>query len=190
LLGWRQGGRAKKERSSNGMTHQIVSNEGDVLDSVGLRRALGRFATGVVVVATCTPEAELVGLTANSFAAVSLDPPLVLWSLNRKASSFSGFSRSAYFTVSILGAEQEALARHFAARRDDKFASVAFTRGHGGCPLIADSLATFECRAESSMDGGDHVVFLGRVLHATYREGVPLIFSAGQFLNRADFPVV
>jgi hypothetical protein len=94
LLGWRQVGRAKKERSSNGMTHQIVSNAGDALDSVGLRRALGRFATGVVVVATCTPEAELVGLTANSFAAVSLDPPLVLWSLNRKASSFSGFSRS------------------------------------------------------------------------------------------------
>ena len=169
------------------MTHQIVSSDGDVLDSAGLRRALGRFATGVVVIATCTPEAELVGLTANSFAAVSLDPPLVLWSLNRKASSFSGFSRSAHFTVSILGAEQEALARHFAARRDDKFATVAFTRGHGGCPLIADSLATFECRAVSKMDGGDHVVFLGRVLNATYREGDPLIFSAGQFLNRADF---
>jgi flavin reductase (DIM6/NTAB) family NADH-FMN oxidoreductase RutF len=169
------------------MTHQIVSNTGDVLDSVGLRQALGRFATGVAVVATCTPEAELVGLTANSFAAVSLDPPLVLWSLNRKASSFSGFARSGFFTVSILGVEQEALARHFATRRDDKFASVAFTRGHGGCPLLADSLATFECRAVSTLDGGDHLVFLGRVLHATYREGAPLIFSAGQFLNRADF---
>jgi flavin reductase (DIM6/NTAB) family NADH-FMN oxidoreductase RutF len=169
------------------MTHQVVSRAGDVLDSLGLRHALGRFATGVVVVATCTPEAELVGLTANSFAAVSLDPPLVLWSLNRKASSFSGFTRSGFFTVSILGAEQEALARHFATRKDDKFASVAFTRGHGGCPLIANSLATFECRAEATMDGGDHLVFLGRVLHATYREGEPLIFSAGQFLNRADF---
>ncbi len=152
------------------MTHQVVSRAGDVLDSVGLRHALGRFATGVAVVATCTPEAELVGLTANSFAA-----------------SFSGFTRSGYFAVSILGAEQEALARHFATRKDDKFASVAFTRGHGGCPLIANSLATFECRAEASMDGGDHLMFLGRVLHATYREGEPLIFSAGQFLNRADY---
>jgi flavin reductase (DIM6/NTAB) family NADH-FMN oxidoreductase RutF len=170
------------------MTHRTVSRNGDVLDNAGLRQALGRFATGVVVVATCTPEADLVGLTANSFAAVSLDPPLVLWSLNRKASSFSGFMRAGFFTVSILGAEQEALARHFATRRDDKFASVAFTRGHGGCPLITNSLATFECRAESTMDGGDHVVFLGRVLHATYREGTPLIFSAGQFLNRTDFP--
>jgi flavin reductase (DIM6/NTAB) family NADH-FMN oxidoreductase RutF len=169
------------------MTHQIVSRAGDVLDSVGLRRALGRFATGVVVVATCTPEDHLVGLTANSFAAVSLDPPLVLWSLNRKASSFSGFTRAGHFSVSILGAEQEALARHFATRKDDKFAAIAFTRGHGGCPLISNSLATFECQAEATMDGGDHVVFLGRVLHATYREGEPLIFSAGQFLNRADF---
>src|SRR5262245_24390881 len=170
------------------MTHQIVSRAGDVLDSVGLRHALGRFATGVVVVATCTPEADLVGLTANSFAAVSLDPPLVLWSLNRKASSFSGFTRPGFFTVSILGAEQEALARHFATRRDGKFATVAFTPGHGGGQLIADTLATFECRAESTMDGGVHVVFLGRVLHATYREGAPLIFSAGQFMIRVDFP--
>src|SRR5262245_51441063 len=142
--------------SSEGMTHQIVAPAGDALDSAGLRQALGRFATGVVVVATCTPEADLVGLTANSFAAVSLDPPLVLWSLNRNASSFSGFTRAGYFTVSILGAEQEALARHFATRRDDKFASVAFTRGHGGCPLILNSLATFECRAQATMDGGDH----------------------------------
>src|SRR5262245_47835496 len=116
------------------MTQQIVSSDGDVLDSAGLRQALGRFATGVVVIATCTPEAELVGLTANSFAAVSLDPPLVLWSLNRKASSFSGFSRSAHFTVSILGAEQEALARHFAARRDDELVAAAFTSGPGGLP--------------------------------------------------------
>ena len=170
------------------MTQQVVSRTGEVLDSVGLRQALGRFATGVVVVATCTPERDLVGLTANSFAAVSLEPPLVLWSLNRKASSFSGFTRSGHFSVSILGAEQEALARHFATRKDDKFATVDFKPGVGGCPLISDSLATFECRAEATMDGGDHVVFLGRVLHATYREGAPLIFSAGQFLNRAEFP--
>src|SRR5262245_66053071 len=100
------------------MTHQIVSSDGDVLDSAGLRQALGRFATGVVVIATCTPEAELVGLTANSFAAVSLDPPLVLWRLNRKASSFSGFSRSAHFAVSLLGVCDAAPVRHFPARRD------------------------------------------------------------------------
>jgi flavin reductase (DIM6/NTAB) family NADH-FMN oxidoreductase RutF len=171
------------------MTHETVSCEGDVLDSAGLRRALGRFATGVAVVATCAPpEGKLVGLTANSFAAVSLDPPLVLWSLSRNASSFASFTRAERFTVSILAAEQEALARHFATRSDDKFATVAYTLGRGGCPLIPGSLATFECVAESAVEGGDHVIFLGRVVEAKYREGEPLIFSGGQFLNRPAFP--
>ena len=111
------------------MTHQIVSCNGMCLDSAGLRQALGRFATGVAVVATCTPEADLSSASPPTpLPPFRSKPPLVPWSLQPQGVVLSGFARSGFFTVSILGAEQEALARHSATRRDDKFASVAFTR--------------------------------------------------------------
>jgi flavin reductase (DIM6/NTAB) family NADH-FMN oxidoreductase RutF len=167
------------------MTLQVVCCEGETVDSLRLRQALGRFATGVAVVGTRTPEGKLEGLTANSFAAVSLDPPLVLWSLRRSAPSYDSFKRSGFFSVSILSANQHAVARHFATRNSDKFLSTAFSLGRGGCPLIDDCLATFECQAQSTADGGDHLIFIGRVLEAKYGEGEPLIFNAGQYCTRA-----
>jgi len=151
------------------------------MDERHLRNALGRFVTGVTVITTRTAEGKLEGLTANSFAAVSLDPPLVLWSLKATASSLPSFESASHFAVNVLGAWQFALSDHFAKRNPDKFQSVVHAPGIGGCPLLFGALATFECTKQTSVVGGDHVVFFGRVERAAYRDGEPLIFSAGRY---------
>ena len=151
------------------------------MDERHLRNALGRFVTGVTVITTRTEAGKLEGLTANSFSAVSLDPPLVLWSLRSTASSLRSFEQSSHFAVNVLAAWQFALSEHFAKRNPDKFQSVVHAPGLGGCPLLFGALATFECVKETSVVGGDHVVFFGRIERAAYREGEPLVFSAGKY---------
>ena len=151
------------------------------MDERHLRNALGRFVTGVAIITTRTAAGKLEGLTANSFSAVSLDPPLVLWSLRAASSSLASFEHSEHFAVNVLDARQFALSEHFARRSPDKFRSVVHVAGLGGCPLLSGALATFECSKETTVVGGDHVVFFGRIARATYREGEPLIFSAGKY---------
>jgi flavin reductase (DIM6/NTAB) family NADH-FMN oxidoreductase RutF len=151
------------------------------IDYRPLRNALGRFATGVAVITTCTQDGKKEGLTCNSFSAVSLDPPLVLWSLRRDAASLASFMASGCFAVSVLSAGQSHLCRHFATACEDKFDSMFHREGLGNCPLLDEALATFECTVETALPGGDHMVFLGRVKRATYRDGEPLIFSAGRY---------
>ncbi|HEY7385968.1 MAG TPA: flavin reductase family protein [Beijerinckiaceae bacterium] len=167
------------------MTVHSISFDQDVIDQRHLRHALGRFATGVTVITTRTAEGKLEGLTANSFSAVSLDPPLVLWSLRRNASSLSSFSDSGYFAVNVLAANQCDLSRHFATPSKDRFAGTDYAVGLGGCPLLPDCLASFECSTEHTVTGGDHIIFIGRVLRATYRDGEPLIFSAGKYCTHS-----
>jgi flavin reductase (DIM6/NTAB) family NADH-FMN oxidoreductase RutF len=162
-----------------------VSFTPDQVDQRALRTALGRFATGVTVVTTRTPQGKLEGLTANSFSAVSLDPPLVLWSLKRNAPSLANFLASGYFAVNVLARAQEEIAHHFATRRRDKFAGVPQVPGLGGAPLLHGTLAAFECSTESTIESGDHVILLGRVHRASHRDGEPLIFSAGRYGTHA-----
>jgi flavin reductase (DIM6/NTAB) family NADH-FMN oxidoreductase RutF len=159
----------------------LVALDGGAMDERHLRNALGRFVTGVTVITTRTAAGKLEGLTANSFSAVSLDPPLVLWSLRSTASSLASFQQSSHFAVNVLAAWQFALSEHFAKRNPDKFQSVVHAPGLGGCPLLFGALATFECVKETSVVGGDHVVFFGRIERAAYREGEPLVFSAGKY---------
>jgi flavin reductase (DIM6/NTAB) family NADH-FMN oxidoreductase RutF len=154
---------------------------GSARDARHLRTALGRFVTGVTVITTRAPDGRLEGLTVNSFSAVSLEPPLVLWSLRDTATSLAGFENSGHFAVNVLGAWQAALAQHFAQRIDDKFSNVVHAPGLAGCPLLFGALATFECIKETTVAGGDHVVFFGRIERAAYREGEPLTFSAGKY---------
>jgi flavin reductase (DIM6/NTAB) family NADH-FMN oxidoreductase RutF len=158
-----------------------ISFEQDAIDQRDLRHALGRFATGVTVISTRTRHGKLEALTANSFSAVSLDPPLVLWSLRRDADSLPSFLDSGHFAVNVLAADQCDLSRHFAIRAENKFANLAYATGLGGCPLLSDTLASFQCTTENTVVGGDHIIFIGRVHRATYRDGEPLIFSAGQY---------
>ena len=155
------------------------------MDERHLRNALGRFVTGVTVITTRTADGKLEGLTANSFSAVSLDPPLVLWSLRKSSTLMATFQETGHFAVNVLGAWQFALSEHFAKRAPDKFQNVVHAPGLGGCPLLFGALATFECSKEANVTSGDHVVFFGRVERATYREGEPLIFSAGRYGTHA-----
>ena len=163
------------------ITVNTISFESGAGDTRALRSALGRFATGVTVVTTRCPSGKLIGLTANSFSSVSLDPPLVLWSLRRSATSMTSFSGSRHFAVNILAAGQEGLSNHFAKPSADKFAGLDYDTGLGGCPLLPEALACFECHLETEVEAGDHIIFLGRVLRAAYRDGVPLIFAGGAY---------
>jgi flavin reductase (DIM6/NTAB) family NADH-FMN oxidoreductase RutF len=162
------------------MTVHMPNIEEGLIDRRHLRNALGRFATGVTVITTRTPSGKREGLTVNSFAAVSLDPPLISWSLKRQAQSFASFTYARHFVVNILTADQRDLCRHFATPSLDKFVDIALEEGLHGAPILAGCLATFECRTENTFAGGDHLIFIGRVDRATYREGEPLIFSAGR----------
>ena len=142
-------------------------------DGRQLRNALGRFATGITVITTRTPAGKREGLTANSFSALSLDPPLVLWSIHRKSQSLPGFLASGWFAINVLAAGQANLSHRFATPSQDKFDGLLFDDGLGGSPVLAGVLASFECRTESTIDGGDHVLSIGRVHRITSIEGAP-----------------
>ena len=142
------------------------------------RDALGRFATGVTVV-TCAADGPL-GITANSFASVSLDPPLVLWSPARFSRRFDAFAEARHFAVHVLGQEQSALCEGFSAS-GDAFDGLAWAPNAEGVPVIDGCLARFECRTHARHDGGDHDILVGRVLRAASRGGAPLVFSAGAY---------
>jgi flavin reductase (DIM6/NTAB) family NADH-FMN oxidoreductase RutF len=146
------------------------------------RTALGMFATGVTIVTARTTDGELVGLTANSFNSVSLDPPLVLWSLSRAAASMPAFSAGSHYAINILGADQQELALRFAAKGVDRFADVEFIDGVGGAPLLAGAAASFECFNRSRYEEGDHVIFVGEVERCTHNASAsPLLYHGGKF---------
>jgi len=155
------------------------------IDPQALRQALGQFPTGVAVVTTVAPDGRPVGLTINSFAALSLDPPLVLWSLMNRSPSLAAFSACSHFVVHVLAAGQTTLARQFAsAGLPDKFAGIDWQPGPGGAPLLAGALAQFICRPHRQDESGDHTLFIGRVdgLHQQSGEpGEPAVFHRGRF---------
>lgn len=150
-------------------------------DSRQLRNALGRFPTGVTVITTRAPGGKMEGLTANSFSALSLDPPLVLWSINRKSQSIAGFLASGHFAINVLRAGQTDLSHRFATPSENKFEGLAVAHGLGGSPLLGGVLASFECQTETTIEGGDHLLFVGRVHRISYGEGEPLIFNSGRY---------
>jgi flavin reductase (DIM6/NTAB) family NADH-FMN oxidoreductase RutF len=163
----------------NPMQGSLLNEE--TVDPRKLRNALGRFATGVTVITTQTPSGKLEGLTANSFSALSLDPPLVLWCIRRSAPSLPGFLAADGFAVNVLGADQRKLAATFATASIDKFADVPFAVGLRGYPILPSSIAVFECQTEDTVAGGDHLIFIGRVVATSHREGEPLVFSGGEY---------
>jgi flavin reductase (DIM6/NTAB) family NADH-FMN oxidoreductase RutF len=144
-----------------------------------LRNALGRFATGVAVVTCACPEGP-VGITANSFASVSLDPALVLWSPAKTSSRYPDFARASHFAVHVLAEDQRDLAAHF-VRHGRDFDGILHAIGPGGAPLLDDCLARFACARVAAHDAGDHVILIGEVLEAAIRDGEPLVFSQGTY---------
>ncbi len=146
------------------------------------RSALGMFATGVTIVTARTVEGHLIGLTANSFNSVSLDPPLVLWSLAQAAGSFAMFRAGSHYAINILAKDQKALAERFARKGADRWTDVSFTDGLGGAPLLDGAAATFECFNRSRYEEGDHVIFVGEVERCSARAGAsPLLFHGGRY---------
>jgi flavin reductase (DIM6/NTAB) family NADH-FMN oxidoreductase RutF len=140
------------------------------------------FATGVTIVTARTADGELIGLTANSFNSVSLDPPLVLWSLARAAGSMPALSTGSHYAINILAAEQKDLAERFAGKREGRWSGVAWTEGMGGAPLLTGAAAVFECFNRSRYEEGDHVIFVGEVERCDHRVGAaPLLFHCGRF---------
>ena len=148
-----------------------------------LRNALGRFPTGVTIITTRAPGGKQEGLTANSFSALSLDPPLVLWSISRKSNSIQSFLDSGHFAINVLAAGQADISHRFATPRENKFEDLAATAGYGGSPVLPGVLAVFECKTETTIDGGDHLLFVGRVHRLSYGDGGPLIFNAGKYCS-------
>ena len=146
------------------------------------RAALGMFATGVTIVSARAPTGELVGLTANSFNSVSLDPPLVLWSLSQRSLSLDAFRTGSHYAINVLAADQHELALRFATPLTDRWDGVAWTPGVAGAPLITGAMAHFECFNKSRYEEGDHVIFVGQVEQVAHRpEATPLLFHGGRF---------
>jgi flavin reductase (DIM6/NTAB) family NADH-FMN oxidoreductase RutF len=157
-----------------------------MLDPKELRRVMGHFATGVTIVTTCGADGTPYGLTANAFTSLSLDPPLCLVCVDRKAESFAHFYDSKVFTVNVLSRAQEDLSNRFAKSGGDKFTGVETLPGRQGAPRIAGALATLECRITDTVEAGDHVVHVGRIEHADAAGGDPLLFFQGRYRRLAD----
>ncbi|QDX81406.1 hypothetical protein B9N43_09205 [Denitratisoma sp. DHT3] len=151
------------------------------IDARDFRTALGSFATGVTVITTRAADGTPVGLTANSFNSVSLEPPMVLWSLARTAKSMPVFEQAQHFAVHVLAADQADLSVRFARSGGDKFAHVALESGIAGLPLLPGCAARFQCKTSFRHDGGDHLIFVGEVLEFDCNQRAPLIYHAGQY---------
>ena len=151
------------------------------------RDALGGFATGVTVLTALAPDGQPVGVTISSFNSVSLQPPLILWSLACSSPRLEAFRRARHYAVNVLAADQEWISDRFASPDPDRFAGVRTIVGIGGVPLLDACAASFECSSEAHYPGGDHVIFLGRVRRFSRNElAEPLIFHAGRYRVLGD----
>lgn len=164
----------------------MSTNDDPQIDIGQFRRALSCFATGVAVATTLDEHGERVGMTISSFSSVSLEPPLVLWSIAHNACGYDAFMRSDYFAVNVLGMHQEELSDRFATRGIDKFEGLDCREGMHGSPILPDYAACFECRTEHRYDGGDHKIIVGRVLRFDERESEPLIRYRSRYLRTDD----
>nr|WP_321444309.1 flavin reductase family protein [uncultured Cohaesibacter sp.] len=152
-----------------------------MITDVEFRQALGAFATGITVASTLDKDGRPHGLTVNSFNSVSLDPPLVLWSLNKQSHQLGIFAESGFYGISILADDQMEISNRFAAMIEDRFEGVSWHKGQTGAPLLDGALATFDCKVEKIVEGGDHVILIGRVLTVAKRDGVPLLYYEGGY---------
>jgi 3-hydroxy-9,10-secoandrosta-1,3,5(10)-triene-9,17-dione monooxygenase reductase component len=152
-----------------------------MFDPRDFRQALGMFATGVTIVTARAADGTPVGITANSFNSVSLQPPMVLWSLARNARSLPVFEAAEFWNVHILANDQEPLSNRFARAGEDKFAGIALDAGERDVPLIPGCSARFQCRTAFRYDGGDHIIFVGEVLAYDRSERPPLLYVTGGY---------
>ncbi|HXG85342.1 MAG TPA: flavin reductase family protein [Pyrinomonadaceae bacterium] len=152
------------------------------------RAALGRFASGVTVVTTRDADERLHGITVSAFCSVSLEPPLVLVCIEKKAGSHHAFQAGKAFVVNLLAAGQQHVSDRFASRISDKFAGVAYRPGIEDLPVLEDALANLECVLKYSYDAGDHTIFVGEIENARISDGEPLLYFHGNYRKIKDLP--
>lgn len=146
------------------------------------RDALSRFPTGVTVITALTPDGTAIGVTISSFNSVSLEPPLILWSLSSTSPNLAAFAQVSHYAVNVLAADQSRISESFAAREEDRFNGVRVRPGLGGVPLVEGCSAWFECSHEAQYPGGDHLILVGRVHRFTLGDASePLIFHGGRY---------
>lgn len=153
------------------------------LDTREFRNALGRFATGVCVITTQVEGEKPFGMTVNSFASVSLEPPLILWSLQKDSDCFAAFQTVKKFAVNILTAEQQSLSNQYAKKNEHDLIEGSYTETATGCVILNDAPTSFECEIDAVHEGGDHLIIVGRVLAMSSQEEAPdpLLFYAGKY---------
>ena len=151
------------------------------IDAKSFRQALGAFTTGVTIVTTIDRSGKDVGVTANSFNSVSLEPPMVLWSIGKSSTNIDTFIAARHFAVHVLASDQDPLAGHFSKRGVDRFAGLKLERGPGGIPLLPGCSARFQCRMAFQYEGGDHLILVGEVLEFDHYEREPLVFKGGRY---------
>lgn len=157
-------------------------------DGRDYRRALGQYPTGVTVATARAADGRPVGMTANSFTSVSLNPPMVLWCPDKNAPSLPDFAAASHFAINILAADQHHLSRQFATPAPDKFARAPVTDGIAGTPLLDGTIARFQCRTVQRIEAGDHMIMLGAVEQYEAPGGEPLVFHSGSYHVTARHP--
>src|SRR5258706_6781100 len=167
------------------MWEELLTRPRPEHDARDFRAALGAFPTGVCLVTTLAPDGQRAGLTVNSFSSVSVDPPMVLWSLARTANCAPVFRDAEYFSINVLGATDAPLSSHFAKPGGDKFAPHLhrFSAGLGGAPVLEGAVASFECHSRHRYYGGDHVVVIGVVERYKHTDLPPLVFHRGRYAD-------
>jgi len=163
------------------MKSDALPANGHAVDAGAVRAALGVFATGVTIVTCRDGAGQPVGLTVNSFSALSLEPPLVLWSLRLASPNLRAFDAASYFAINVLAEAQVDLSRRFALPLPGKFAQGLWVDGAHSLPLLAGSAATFECAVSAQQTSGDHRLYIGRVLAVQSQPVPPLLYHAGRY---------
>jgi len=159
---------------------ELVEKQREI-DPKAFRRALGNFATGVTIITTQAPDGTKIGVTASSFNSLSMDPPLILWSSIKDTPSCKIFESATHFAVNILASDQMDMSNHFARQQEDKFAGVEWEEGLGGAPIFPNCAGRFQCESYDKLDGGDHWIFVGRVVLFDDFGRSPLCFHQGSY---------
>jgi 3-hydroxy-9,10-secoandrosta-1,3,5(10)-triene-9,17-dione monooxygenase reductase component len=162
-------------------SNHTVTQDKNGLHSSPLIEALGNFATGVTVITTLDKDGGYIGVTASSFNSVSLDPPLILWSLDKNSYSLPSFVEAQYFIVNVLTAEQSELSKRFAMQGNDKFSGLDVSKGIGGVPMLSKCAARFQCKLKYVYEGGDHFIIVGEVQHFDSEDASPLLYHKGEY---------
>jgi 3-hydroxy-9,10-secoandrosta-1,3,5(10)-triene-9,17-dione monooxygenase reductase component len=171
----------RAEKKGKGSSMSQITPARTKIDTIDFRNALGAFVTGVTIVTTLDDAGKPVGLTANSFNSVSLEPPMVLWSLGLNSGSIHAFRTAKHWAVHILASDQEALSGRFAKRGIDKFECLETETGPDGIPLLKGCTARFVCKASFEYEGGDHAIFVGEVVDFERQSALPLAFHQGRY---------